>query len=98
MISNLQTSWRFYLIILLVTGLPATSPAQEAVLHNYIEQGLKNNQGLKQQNFILQKNLYALKEAKSFFLPAVNFNGNYLDSRGGRKINLPIGDLLNPVY
>jgi outer membrane protein TolC len=91
-------TWSFYLIILLITCLPGLSFSQESILISYVEQGLKNNQGLKQQNFILQKNLNALKEAKTFFLPEVNFTGNYLDSRGGRKINLPIGDLLNPVY
>lgn len=95
---NSRISWRSCLIILLFTGLSTESSAQETALQLYIMQGLSNNQGLKQQNFILQKNIFALKEAKTFFLPEVNFTGNYLDSRGGRKINLPIGDLLNPVY
>ncbi|CAG5069077.1 hypothetical protein DYBT9623_01812 [Dyadobacter sp. CECT 9623] len=72
--------------------------AQDTVLQNYIEQGLKNNQGIRQQGFLLERNMYALKEARSFFLPEVNFNTSYLDSRGGRKISIPIGDLLNPVY
>ncbi|MCE7064791.1 TolC family protein [Dyadobacter sp. CY326] len=72
--------------------------AQDKVLEAYIAQGLKNNQGLRQQDFLLQKSLYALKEAKSYFLPEVNFNTSYLDSRGGRKISIPIGHLLNPVY
>ncbi|SKB84917.1 TolC family protein [Dyadobacter psychrophilus] len=72
--------------------------AQDRILDAYISQGLKNNQGLRQQDFLLQKSLYALKEAKSYFLPEVNFNTSYLDSRGGRKISIPIGDLLNPVY
>lgn len=98
MITSLQNSWRFYLIILLLTGLPRLSMSQETALQSYIKQGLENNQGLKQQKFLLQKSMFALKEAKTFFLPEVNFSGNYLDSRGGRKINLPIGDLLNPVY
>ena len=96
--TNFRTSWRFCLTILLITILPDLSLGQDPILQSYVTQGLSNNQGLKQQNFILQKNMYALKEAKTFFLPEVNFTGNYLDSRGGRKINLPIGDLLNPVY
>ncbi|KAA0994212.1 TolC family protein [Dyadobacter sp. UC 10] len=78
--------------------LPGRAQTQDAVLENYINQGLKNNQGIRQQGFLLERNLYALKEAKSFFLPEVNFNTSYLDSRGGRKISIPIGDLLNPVY
>jgi outer membrane protein TolC len=78
--------------------LISTAYAQDATLQGYIDQGLKNNQGVRQQGFLLQKNLYALKEAKALFLPEVNFNASYLDSRGGRKIGIPIGDLLNPVY
>ncbi|NIJ54166.1 TolC family protein [Dyadobacter arcticus] len=89
---------RHVLFTMLLSGLAFKVSAQEAALQKYIEQGLKNNQGLRQQGFILEKNIYALKEAKSFFLPEVNFNTTYLDSRGGRKISIPIGDLLNPVY
>ena len=86
------------LYMLILTILARTVYAQDNALQNYIQQGLKNNQGLRQQGFILEKSLYALKEAKTFFLPEVNFNATYLDSRGGRKISIPIGDLLNPVY
>ena len=67
-------------------------------MQGYIDHGLRNNQGLKQQRFILERNLFALKEARTFFYPEVNFSTSYLDSRGGRKISIPIGDLLNPVY
>lgn len=86
------------LLFAVMTFISQTLFAQNRVLDAYISQGLKNNQGLKQQDFLLQKSLYALKEAKSYFLPEVNFNTSYLDSRGGRKISIPIGDLLNPVY
>jgi outer membrane protein TolC len=79
-------------------GFIPKTRAQERALQAYIEQGLKLNEGLRQQGFILERNIYALKEAKALFLPEVNFNTSYLDSRGGRKIEIPIGDLLNPVY
>jgi outer membrane protein TolC len=89
---------RHLLYILLLSGMLAQARAQDSILEGYIQQGLKNNQGIRQQGFLLEKSMYALKEAKTFFLPEVNFNGSYLDSRGGRKISIPIGDLLNPVY
>ncbi|WAC14188.1 TolC family protein [Dyadobacter pollutisoli] len=89
---------RHLLYILLLSGMLAEARAQDRILEGYIQQGLKNNQGIRQQGFLLEKSMYALKEAKTFFLPEVNFNGSYLDSRGGRKISIPIGDLLNPVY
>ncbi|RYZ51594.1 MAG: TolC family protein, partial [Sphingobacteriales bacterium] len=67
-------------------------------LEQYIERGIQDNKGLKQMQFQLDKSLHALKEASSYFLPAVSLQGNYLRSSGGRTIDFPIGDLLNPVY
>ena len=42
--------------------------------------------------------LYALKEAHALFLPNVSFGASYSKADGGRTIDLPLGDLLNPVY
>jgi len=74
------------------------SLAQTAVLDAYIREGLQNNQALKQQRFLLEKNLYALREANTLFLPTLNFNTTYTSATGGRRISLPVGDLVNPVY
>lgn len=71
---------------------------QEKILDNYVNKALEANQGIKQQQFLLQKNLWALEEAKGFFLPSVNFVTTYTLAKGGRRINLPVGDLVNPVY
>lgn len=67
-------------------------------LDKYIEQGLTTNEVIKQHNFDINKSLYALKEAHSLFLPTVALNTNYTKAQGGRTIDIPIGDLLNPVY
>jgi outer membrane protein TolC len=67
-------------------------------LDKYIQYGLVNNESIKQQQFILDKNLYALQEAKSLFLPTINFNTTYTLAGGGRTVDFPVGDLLNPVY
>lgn len=77
--------------------LSQNSFAQEK-LDNYIKSGLENSEVIKQQNIQLNKNLYALKEAKSLFFPNVAFNSTYTLADGGRTIDFPIGDLLNPVY
>ncbi|BAV05056.1 Outer membrane protein TolC [Filimonas lacunae] len=77
--------------------LTTTSKAQSS-LDNYIEQGIASNKSIQQQGFILEKNIYALKEAKSLFLPSVTFNTSYTKAQGGRTIGLPLGDLLNNVY
>ncbi len=72
--------------------------AQTTVLDSYVKEGLQNNQALKQQRFLLEKNLYALKEANTLFMPTVNFNTTYTSATGGRRLSFPIGDLVNPVY
>lgn len=75
-----------------------TLQAQPPVLESYIQQGLQSNLALKQQNLELQKALKAIDIAKSNFAPKVSFNPNYTLAAGGRKLDFPIGDLLNPVY
>ena len=70
----------------------------QSKLDGYIEVGLKNNEVIKQHNFDINKSMYALKEARSLFYPTVSLNGSYTKAEGGRTIDIPIGDMLNPVY
>lgn len=72
--------------------------AYTQVLGNYIKQGIETNEPLKQQQFQLEKSIYALKEAQGLFLPSVNLLGNYYLAKGGRTISLPLNDLLGKVY
>lgn len=67
-------------------------------LDNYIHIGLKSNEVIRQHNFDITKSIYALKEARSLFYPTVSLNANYTKAEGGRTIDIPIGDMLNPVY
>ncbi|MCU0352238.1 MAG: TolC family protein [Cytophagales bacterium] len=76
----------------------AVAVQAQSHLDTYIRQGFDNNESLKQQHFVLQRNLYALKEAKALFLPNVSFNTTYTVAAGGRTVDFPVGDLLNPVY
>lgn len=84
-------------VLLLLYGISFPVIAQD-VLQQYVNEALKNNLGMQNQDFAFQKSIYALKEAKGLFLPDVSFNTQYLASGGGRKIEIPVGDLLNPVY
>jgi outer membrane protein TolC len=68
------------------------------VLDRYVKSGLRDNESLKQQGFLLQKSLAALKEARTLFLPNVALSMTYTRANGGRTIEFPVGDLLNPVY
>jgi len=68
------------------------------ILQEYIRQGVENNLALKQKETNYRKNVEALKEARGLFYPALTFNARYTVSEGGRVIEFPVGDLLNPVY
>lgn len=70
----------------------------QGALDNYIRQGLDSNLVLKQRSVQLEKALLTLSTAKSNFLPSVNFNASYTTAEGGRYSELPVGDMLNPVY
>jgi len=76
---------------------PSTSFSQ-SILESYLDEGIKNNLVLKEKNLDLERSLLDLKDAKSYFLPSLDFNANYTLAAGGRTIDFPIGDLLNPVY
>jgi len=88
------------IVITLLLSLFFTSGGlfAQTSLDTYIEEGLTNNEGIKQNKIRLQKNINALKEAKALFFPALSVGGSYLHADGGRMIELAIGDMLNPVY
>jgi outer membrane protein TolC len=67
-------------------------------LEQYIKEGLENNQSIRQQEFEFEKSIYALKEARTLFLPQVSLLGNYFLAGGGRTVDFPVGDLFNPIY
>lgn len=71
--------------------------AQE-IPQQYITAALENNLVLKEKRLSLEKSLVALKEARTLFLPTTWFEGQYTLAQGGRSIDFPVGDLLNPVY
>jgi len=71
---------------------------QNQILEEYISEGLLSNQGLKQKQLDYSSNLSALKEAKGLFLPDLSLNARYTVASGGRTIEFPVGDLLNPIY
>jgi outer membrane protein len=72
--------------------------ADSSALKEYIKIGLKNNLLLKQQQMSLQKSLQVLREAKGMFLPSISIESRYSRAGGGRVIEMPIGDLVNPTH
>ena len=86
------------IFLLVLTIHPSLIIGQTAVLQGYIEEGLANNLQFQKNNLGLQKQNYKVAEAKSNSLPVVTFEPSYLLAAGGRRLEFPIGDLLNPTY
>lgn len=76
----------------------AAAPAQSTLLDSYLTEGLKNNLQLQQEQLNYERSMESLAQAKALFLPYASINGSYQLANGGRKISIPIGDLINPVY
>src|SRR5258708_11817888 len=88
----------FIPLLLSLLSLAGQVNGQQSMLENYINDAFKNNQGLQGQQLQLEKSMFALKEARALFLPDISFGASYSKADGGRSIDLPIGDLFNPVY
>jgi len=91
-------SFRIPAALLLIIGLSISKGNAQQILDGYVAEGFKNNIVLQQKSISLEKAQYALKTAKSLFLPTVAFSTTWSTADGGRNIPLPLGDLLNPVY
>ncbi len=83
-------------LLLMITG--SHSFAQSSVLNDYVRLGLESNLSLKQQDLELEKALKGIDIAQSNLSPKIAFAPNYTLAAGGRRLDFPVGDLLNPVY
>jgi len=93
----LQNKTTFCLLLFGAVFNAKQASAQQQ-LNSYIRQGLVSNQSIKEQEFLLNRNVYALQEAKSMFFPSVTFSTTYTKADGGRTIDFPTGDLFNAAY
>lgn len=78
--------------------LPMLAQGQSAVLDSYVKEGLGSNLALKQEKLELEKSMQSLQQARALYLPRVFVNATYTLAGGGRRLQFPVGDLLNPVY
>lgn len=86
-------------IFLYIVLLPVFAQAQKSgVLENYVEEGLQNNLSLHQESLEIKKSMESIRQAKALFYPRLSFNPTYSYAAGGRRLNFPVGDLLNPAY
>jgi outer membrane protein len=84
-------------ILLILAALSTVIHAQD-VLDQYVGEGLENNLALKQKFSGYKKSIEALNEARGLFYPGISLGARYTVSEGGRVIEFPVGQLINPVY
>ena len=78
--------------------LAITVNGQSKILDEYIKTGIENNLSLKQEKLELEKAMKSIDIAKTNLFPKISFTPTYTLAAGGRRLQFPIGDLLNPVY
>jgi outer membrane protein len=84
--------------ILMIMGLSYPELRSQSSLDHYIENGLEGNHALQQKLTNYRHSIEEINEARGMFFPTISFNARYSVSRGGRVIELPLGDLLNAPY
>jgi outer membrane protein TolC len=70
----------------------------QTVLENYIQEGIASNLTLRRQGLDIARQQEQLRQSKALGMPKFTFDANYTAAAGGRRIDFPIGDLLNNVY
>jgi len=83
-----------------------TPPAAGADDYGTVEDGLRQvlddaltaNLELRAGTASVQQRFAALEQARARYLPVLDFDARYSVANGGRTIDFPVGDLLNPVY
>jgi outer membrane protein len=84
-------------LTLFLSFLPGEPFSQTSFLDDYISEGLENNLTLKEHRLSYEQSLQALREAKGMFYPSLSFEASYTRAGGGRALEFPVGDLLNPI-
>ncbi len=78
-------------------GVIAGRPLGE-VVDDYVRTGLAANLGLRAATLEVERSQAALDAARGRFFPEAGLEARYTRAEGGRQIELPFADLLNPVY
>jgi len=79
-------------------GHAQTASDFDTVVERYVADGLRGNLSLQSETLEVEKAAQALAEARARFFPEVSLQARYSRSEGGRQIDLPLGNALNPVY
>jgi outer membrane protein TolC len=84
---------------LFITLLSLTDAWSQAnSIDRYIQTALESNIALQQQELSYEQSLAAMEEARAMFFPKLSLEARYSVARGGRAFEIPVGDLVNPIY
>jgi outer membrane protein len=75
----------------------AMAPVEDG-LRQVVDDALAANLELRAGSASVAQRMAALDQARARYLPAIDFAARYSMADGGRTIEIPVGDLLNPVY
>jgi outer membrane protein len=78
-------------------AVPAGRPLA-AVIDDYVREGLQSNLSLREQSLEVERSTAALDAARARYFPEAAFAARYTRAEGGRTIELPLGQALNPAY
>lgn len=83
-------------IVIVMFGVLKTSA--QSVLDNYVQEGLKSNRQFLKKQLETKVSFQDKEIAKGQFYPTIFLDANYTVSNGGRTIDIPLGDLFNPIH
>ncbi|RYC69297.1 TolC family protein [Spirosoma sordidisoli] len=85
-------------VVFLISSLLPASAQPSPILDGYVREGLANNLALRQESLEIKRVSESINQARSLFYPRVAFNPTYSLAAGGRRLQFPVGDLINPIY
>lgn len=88
----------FALLLVPALAWAATPPAQPAAVERCVEAALASNLALQREGLDLDTARARLDSARSLLFPRLDLDARYTLSNGGRTIDIPAGDLVNPAY
>ncbi len=89
---------RHFIFIVFLSGLCSSVVIAQHTLDAYVQQALESNIALQEQQYEYEQSLAALKEARRMFFPTVSLEASYRRAEGGRMMEIPFGEIMNPAY
>ncbi len=86
------------MLLLVAFSCPGEARELQDVIDDYVTTGMHSNLALQAETYSVQQARATLDAARAHYLPELSFNASYNWAHGGRTIDFPIGDALNPVY